>query len=87
MAFHYSRFGQFGEDLKRLADLHGMVPQKGDAPEDFAWPWDDFEQDFGASGEGHEGYAQDQWDDHLADCIAATEQAQRELDEWREENV
>ena len=86
MAFHYTRLGKFGGHLRHYADLNGMVPQEGDQPEDFSWPHDEFAADF-SGGEGYEGYAAEQWAEHLSGCIAETAEAERELDEWRARNV
>lgn len=87
MAYHYTQFGLYGEGLRRYADLHGMVPQEGDKPDEFSWPHTEFECDFDDAGDGYEGYAAEQWEEHLAGAIAATEEANAELQKWREANV
>lgn len=77
MAFHYSRFGAFGLALQNYADLNGFVPEADDKAEDFAWPHDEFD------GNGYAGCADEQWADHVADAVAATELAQINLSLWQ----
>lgn len=72
MAIHYSNFGNFGGELQGLADVQGFVPKLGDEQIEFGYP---------------HGYAADSWLEHVADCIAALERAERALDTWRKENV
>ena len=87
MAFHHSRLGRFGGHLRHYADLNGMVPEEGDNPEDFAWPHTEFVADLDATGEGWEGYAAEQWAEHLEGAIAETAEAERELAQWQAQNV
>lgn len=81
--YHWSNLGDFGKGPRVYADLDGYVPQEGDKPENFRWPHNEFTCDFDG-GEGYEGYAQEQWENHLANAIAATEKAKCALREWQQ---
>lgn len=81
MAFHKSNFGSFGENLP--CDLNGYVPELGDCPDDFSFDHDNFSLDYDQHGNGYEGYADDAWDEFVLAAVAATEEAQAALDEWR----
>lgn len=72
MSYHYSNFGQFSDYVVQYADLNGYVPEAGDDPENFTWP--------------HEGYEGDEWEDFVQQAIAATEEAEEALKEWREDD-
>lgn len=73
MSFHYSNFGSFGGKLKRFADLNGYVPQEGDSHENMTW-------------DAMTEWDDDSWDSHVAEAVAATAAAEKELDAWRAEN-
>ena len=79
--FHYTKLGTFGEYLPR--DLDGFVPTKGDKPEMFSWAHDHFTKDFDDCGNGWKGYAQETWDEFLAEAIRKTAIAEHSLYEWR----
>lgn len=72
MSFHYTNFGSFGENLKHFADLRGFVPEEGDSHEDMEW-------------DAMTEWDDDSWDEHVADAVAATEAAQKAVNEWRGE--
>ncbi len=85
--FHYTNFGSFGNDLKRLADMDGYVPEEGDNPEDFNFPHDHFLRDFDDNEDGYEGYAMEKWEAHTHKAIEATREASAALEAWRESNA
>lgn len=73
MSYHYSNYGNFSGELKRLADLDGYVPEPGDSHDDFRWErwleWDD-----------------EEWAEHVSAAEAAKRRADAALAEWREFN-
>lgn len=76
--FHYSNFGQFGEDLRRFADINGYVPQQGDAVDDLTYPKGWFD-DADATPEEIE----EEWQDFVQEAVAATKEAERAVEAWR----
>ncbi len=79
--FHYTKLGSFGEYLPR--DLDGFVPEEGDKPEQFRYCHNHFTKDFDDLGNGWEGYAQEAWQEFLAEAIRKTAIAESELYFWR----
>lgn len=79
--FHFTNLGSFGEYLPR--DLDGFVPEEGDASMQFTWNHDDFTKDFDEFGNGWEGYAQEAWEEYLAEAIRKTAIAEQDLNDWR----
>jgi len=84
--YHASNLGDYAPI--EFADLYGYIPEEGDKPEDFCYEYQDvFVADFDAAGNGYEGFAAEQWAEHVAAAVAATKEAERLLAKWREENV
>ena len=87
--FHHTNFGQFGETLKRFADLDGYVPQDGDDLERFRYPSGWFDSEWlRAGGDDPESdeaaeLISEAWEDHVAEAVQATERAAQALSEWQ----
>lgn len=70
MAFPYSALGAFSEPLKPFADLGGFVPEPGDAPDRFDYPW------------GWE-FSPEAWQAFVAQAATATAEAQAAVAAWQ----
>jgi hypothetical protein len=76
MALHVTAIAG-GPDLLLLSDLDGYLPEEGDHPEDFDYPFDDFRSDFDEYGNGYVGYAAETWTKHV-------QEVKKALETWRE---
>jgi len=77
--FHYNNFGGFGNQLKRFADLAGYVPEEGDELGRFGYPngWFD-------DAESTPDEIEDEWREYVAAAVSATQAAEAELEDWRD---
>ncbi len=56
------------------ASLNGFVPEAGDSHEDMEW-------------DAMTDWDDNSWDDFVAEAVAATKAAQKELSAWQDENA
>jgi hypothetical protein len=80
MAFHYSNFGMFSNQLKAYADLDGYVPEYGDKLTDFHYPHGHFDDPEATAEE-----IEDEWREFIERAAEATKAAEKEAKNWQDE--
>ena len=72
MAFHFSKLGRFSHNVKRFADMNGLVPEAGDKREDFDYVT------------GYRGdFTDKSWEEFVNEAVATTKHAIEARTEWQ----
>ena len=72
MAFHFSKLGRFSHNIKRFADMNGLVPEAGAKREDFVY----------VTGY-HGDFTAESWEDFVNEAVAATKHATEASAKWQ----
>jgi hypothetical protein len=72
--FHITNFGSFSGGLSRYADLNSYIPEAGDDHDAMSW-------------DSQTEWDDDSWNEFVDEAVAATEDAEKALAEWRKENA
>lgn len=72
--YHKTYFPNAKRKLERFEDANGFIPEVGDNFEDFDWS---------RLSDEDEAYLREEWDDYCNQADAVTQEAEREVQAWR----